>query len=151
MTSVADYPLAKATTLVIWYVAEPATTIVAASIPVLRALIKELHSSGAKYLSGEKYASGRPDASGAKTPKGASKRGESALHTSRVVTTVTGCRGAKYPYDPHGDTSSDKSILEGATEPGKIMQTQEIRLSYHDKSDNDSMGYEMDVMGRRSS
>ncbi|KAI0526008.1 hypothetical protein F5B22DRAFT_588742 [Xylaria bambusicola] len=139
----------KATTLVIWYVAEPATTIIAASIPVLRALIKELHTSGAKYFSGEKYGSGRPDASGAKASKGASKRGESALHTSRVMTTVTG-RGTKYPYDPHGDTGSDKSILEATTEPGKIMQTQEIRLSYHDRSDNDSMGYEMDVMGRRS-
>ncbi|KAJ3580275.1 hypothetical protein NPX13_g278 [Xylaria arbuscula] len=125
----------KATTLVIWYVAEPATTIIAASIPVLRALIKELHTSGAKYFSGEKYGSGRPDASGVKASKGASK-------TRRVSAS----------HQPSSDNGYWLSrILEGATEPGKIMQTQEIRLSYHDKSDNDSMGYEMDVMGRRSS
>ncbi|KAI0445986.1 hypothetical protein F4803DRAFT_506248 [Xylaria telfairii] len=144
----------KATTLVIWYTAEAATTIIAASIPVLRALIKELKTSGARYFSGEKYASGRRDGSGAKgtgrsqTKENRSKKGDSAFHTSRVVTTVTGhCN--KYPSD--GDTGSDKSILEATAEPGKIMQTQEVRLSYHDRSDNDSMGYEMDVMGRRSS
>ncbi len=148
-------PLAKATTLVIWFAAEPATTIIAASIPVLRALIKELHTSGAKYFSGEKYGSGRRDESGVKGParshtKGSgSKKGDSAFHTSRVVTTVTG-RGTKYPYDVHGDTGSDKSILEATAEPGKIMQTQEVRLSYHDRSDNDSMGYEMDVLRRGS-
>ncbi|KAI0432621.1 hypothetical protein F5Y09DRAFT_301402 [Xylaria sp. FL1042] len=145
----------KATTLVIWFTAEPSTTIIAASIPVLRALIKEIHTSGAKYFSGEKYGSGRRDGSGVKgtartNTKGNSRKGESALHSSRVVTTVTG-RGTKYPYDVHGDTGSDKSILEATAEPGKIMQTQEVRLSYHDRSDNDSMGYEMDVMGRRSS
>ncbi|KAI0408935.1 hypothetical protein F4802DRAFT_593791 [Xylaria palmicola] len=146
----------KATTLVIWYTAEADTTIIAASIPVLRALIKELHTSGARYFSGEKYASGRRDGSGAVRESGrnksrgtGSKKGESALHTSRVVTTVTGHHG-KYPSD--GDSSSVKSILEVPAEPGKIMQTQEVRLSYHDRSDNDSMGmgYEMDVMGRRS-
>ncbi|KAI0969926.1 hypothetical protein F4678DRAFT_141373 [Xylaria arbuscula] len=145
----------QATTLVIWFVAEPSTTIIAASIPVLRALIKEIHTSGAKYFSGEKYGSGPREASGLKNTgrsntKGVSRKGESAFHTSRVVTTVTG-RGTKYPYDVHGDTGSDKSILEATTEPGKIMQTQEIRLSYHDRSDNDSMGYEMDVIGRGSS
>lgn len=147
----------KATTLVIWYTAEAATTIVAASIPVLRALIKELHSSGANYISREKYGSGRHGGSGmgatgrSHHSKGMnSKKGDSALHTSRVVTTVTGhCK--KHPYDVHGDTGSDKSILEATTEPGKIVQTQEVRLSYHDRSDNDSMGYEMDVMGHRSS
>ncbi|GAW12217.1 hypothetical protein ANO14919_015780 [Xylariales sp. No.14919] len=146
----------KATTLVIWFAAEPATTIIAASIPVLRALIKELHTSGAKYFSGEKYASGRVDGSGVKGTarsqgKGnGSRKRESAFHTSRVVTTVTG-HGSKYPYDNDGDTGSDKSILEATAAPGKIVQTQEVRLSYHDRSDNDSMGYEMDVMGRRSS
>ncbi|KAH8167132.1 hypothetical protein CIB48_g1116 [Xylaria polymorpha] len=144
----------KATTLVIWYTAEAATTIIAASIPVLRALIKELKTSGARYFSGEKYASGRRDGSGAKgtgrsqTKENRSKKGDSVFHTSRIVTTVTGhCN--KYPSD--GDTGSDKSILEAPAEPGKIMQTQEVRLSYHDRSDNDSMGYEMEMMGRRSS
>ncbi|RYC61879.1 hypothetical protein CHU98_g4328 [Xylaria longipes] len=145
----------KATTLVIWYTAEADTTIIAASIPVLRALIREIKTSGARYFSGEKYASGQNVyGSGAKgtgrnqTKGNVSRRGDSAFHTSRVVTTVTGhCN--KYPSD--GDTGSDKSILDAPAEPGRIMQTQEVRLSYHDRSDNDSMGYEMDVIGGRSS
>ncbi|KAI3331993.1 hypothetical protein HD806DRAFT_478994 [Xylariaceae sp. AK1471] len=149
----------QATTLVIWYVAEPATTIIAASIPVLRALIKEIKTSGARYFSNEKYiseqryASGRGNGSGVKgtgrsgTKGSSGKRVTSAFHTSRIVTTVTG--HSKDPYDLRGDTGSDKSILEATAEPGKIMQTQEVRLSYHDRSDIDEMGYEMDVMGRR--
>ncbi|KAI0458646.1 hypothetical protein F5B21DRAFT_500152 [Xylaria acuta] len=143
----------RATTLVIWYTAEATTTIIAASIPVLRALIKEIKTSGARYFSGEKYDSGRRDGSGVKGSGRSQSKGngpkkvDSVFHTSRVVTTVT-CPGNKYPSD--GDTASDKSILEAPAEPGKIMQTQEVRLSYHDRSDNDSMGYEMDLIRRSS-
>ncbi|KAI0206270.1 hypothetical protein F4808DRAFT_112914 [Astrocystis sublimbata] len=135
----------QGTTLVIWYVAEADTTIIAASIPVLRALIKEIKTSGARYFSGEKYASGHIDAGTARsqTKANMTKKGDSTFHTSRVITTIT---GNKYPSD--GDTGSDKSILEAPAESGKIMQTQEVRLSYHDKSDNESMGYEMEDMGR---
>ena len=127
--------------------AEPAITIVAASIPVLRALIKEITTSGARYFSSDKYSSG-PKGTAQSGTKGASRKRDSAVfHQSRVVTTVTG--QAKDSYDIHGDTGSDKSILEAPAELGQIRQTQEVRLSYHDRSDNDSMGYEMDVVGNR--
>ncbi|KAI1646018.1 uncharacterized protein F4817DRAFT_341626 [Daldinia loculata] len=137
----------QGTTLVIWYVAESSATIVAASIPVLRALIKEMSSSM------ERYNHSTGNKSGLKSHTKGTPRG---LHASNVVTTVISSR--RDPHDPHGDASSDKSILDGAHAPGKssearggIVQTQEVRLSYHDRSDNDSeQGYEMESMGRKS-
>ncbi|KAI8629431.1 hypothetical protein F5Y19DRAFT_81577 [Xylariaceae sp. FL1651] len=142
----------QATTLVIWYTAEAATTIVAASIPVLRALIKELKTSGARYFSGEKNSSGAGEGSGTRgTGRSHAKSGPrrtqpSALNPSRVVTTVTGHRNDR--FEQLTDSNSDRSILEGHTGPGKIVQTQEVRLSYHDRSDHDDMTYEMEVMAR---
>ncbi|KAI1379587.1 hypothetical protein F4677DRAFT_409721 [Hypoxylon crocopeplum] len=139
----------QGTTLVIWYVAESSVTIIAASIPVLRALIKEISSSVDRYnrSTGNKSGVKSQTKSGTKgTPKG--------LHASNVITTVTGSR--RDPQDPRGDVDSDKSILDAAREPGKssrggIVQTQEVRLSYHDRSDNDSdQGYEMESMRRTS-
>ncbi|KAI6086112.1 hypothetical protein F4821DRAFT_278696 [Hypoxylon rubiginosum] len=131
------------TTLVIWYVAESSATIIAASIPVLRALIKEISSSIDRYgrSTGK---SGAKSQTAKGTPRG--------LHASHVVTVIS----RRDPHDPHGDASSDKSILDagrapGKIEPGRIMQTQEVRLSYHDRSDNDSdQGYEMDYMRKDS-
>lgn len=71
------------------------------------------------------------------------------LHSSRRVAAVVGYH--KDPFVPLGDASSDKSIFRGASEPGKIVRTQEVQLSYHGRSDNDDVGYEMEVMARRSS
>lgn len=120
--------------------AEAAVTIIAASIPVLRALIKEISSSVDRYNRSTGNKSGMKSHT-KNTPRG--------LHASNVITTVVGSR--RDPHDPHGDAGSDKSILDAARAPGKIVQTQEIRLSYHDRSDNDSeQGYEMEYMGRKS-
>ncbi|KAK6957452.1 hypothetical protein Daesc_000237 [Daldinia eschscholtzii] len=141
---------AQGTTLVIWYVAEAAVTIIAASIPVLRALIKDISSSLDRYNRSTGNKSGLKSHT-KNTPRG--------LHASNVVTTVVSSRrNAHDPHDPHGDAGSDISILEGAHAPGKsstsrggIVQTQEIRLSYHERSDNESeQGYEMESMGRKS-
>jgi hypothetical protein len=130
-------------------VAEPSITIVAASIPVLRALIKEIKTSGARYFGSDRHSSG-PKGTGQSGTKGPSRRGGSAaFHQSNIVTTVTG--QPKDSYDFHRDTGSDKSILEAPAAPGQIRQTQEVRLSYHDRSDNDSVAYEMDVVGNRRS
>ncbi|KAI1474592.1 hypothetical protein F4774DRAFT_400038 [Daldinia eschscholtzii] len=140
----------QGTTLVIWYVAEAAVTIIAASIPVLRALIKDISSSLDRYNRSTGNKSGLKSHT-KNTPRG--------LHASNVVTTVVSSRrNAHDPHDPHGDAGSDISILEGAHAPGKsstsrggIVQTQEIRLSYHERSDNESeQGYEMESMGRKS-
>ncbi|KAI0889261.1 uncharacterized protein GGS22DRAFT_153529 [Annulohypoxylon maeteangense] len=135
----------QGTTLVIWYVAESSVTIIAASIPVLRALIKEISSSI------DRYGRSTANKSGMKSQTRSTPR---VLHPSNIVTTVVSSR-----RDPNeaGDASSDKSILDAAHAPGKtslgrIVQTQEVRLSYHDRSDMDSeAGYEMEYMGRKSS
>lgn len=136
---------AQGTTLVIWYVAESAVTIIAASIPVLRALIKEISSSI------DRYGRSTGDKTGLKSHPRSTPR---CLHASNVITTIIGSR--RDPQDPQGDADSDKSILDagrapGKLEPGRIVQTQEIRLSYHDRSDHDSeQGYEMDYMRKSS-
>ncbi|KAI0529801.1 hypothetical protein GGR58DRAFT_289769 [Xylaria digitata] len=132
----------RATTLVIWYAAEPATTIVAASIPALRNFAKEIIASIARYFSGEKNDSGASEGHGAKG--GSRKTQPSVLDSSGVVTTVVGQR--EDSFIPLGDASSDKTIIGGASEPGNIVPTQEARLSYHNSSDNDDIGYEMEVM-----
>ncbi|KAI3326452.1 hypothetical protein HD806DRAFT_532085 [Xylariaceae sp. AK1471] len=132
----------QATTLAIWYPAEAATTIIAASIPVLRRFVKEIKASVARYFSGEKNDSG---ASKGQEAKSRSRKAQpSVLHSSRVVTTVVSYH--KDPFIPLGDASSDKSIFGRASEPGKSVRTQEARLSYHDRSDNDDLGYVMEVI-----
>ncbi|KAI5865176.1 hypothetical protein GGS23DRAFT_412999 [Durotheca rogersii] len=135
----------RGTTLVIWYAAEPSVTIIAASIPVLRALIKGISSSVDRHhLSNSKSGLKSQTQSRTKsTPKG--------LCPSSVVTKI-GPRKDK--HDPHDDAGSDKSILDAVrepanVEPGRILQTQEVRLSYHERSDNESeQWYEMECMGR---
>ncbi|KAI1077099.1 hypothetical protein F5B20DRAFT_593125 [Whalleya microplaca] len=143
----------QGTTLVLWYTAESATTIIAASIPVLRALIKEIHTSADRYFRSGK--SGLKSSSKSEARKSEARRSEArrtlprGVHGSHIVTTVVCSR--RDPSDSHGDAGSDVSILEAAPEPGKITQTQEIRLSYHDRSsDNDTMGYEMECVGSSS-
>ncbi|XXG98193.1 molecular chaperone [Hypoxylon texense] len=134
----------QGTTLAIWFVAEPSVTIIAASIPVLRALVKEISPST------DRYGRSTSKKSGSKSLNKGTPRG---LHGSNTVTVIGPQRD---PYDPHGDAGSDKSILDvgrapGKIEPGRIMQTQEIRLSYQVRSSNDSdQGYEMDYMRKYS-
>ncbi|KAI1660847.1 hypothetical protein F4813DRAFT_386257 [Daldinia decipiens] len=124
----------QGTTLVVWYVAESSATIIAASIPVLRALIKKVSLDHYNRSTGNKPG---PNNHTKDIPRG--------LHTSNVVTAVVGSQ--RDPHDPHGDTSSDRSILD---ERG-ILQTQEVRLSYHSRSDNScEQEYDMESMGRVS-
>ncbi|KAI1180664.1 hypothetical protein F4777DRAFT_528844 [Nemania sp. FL0916] len=145
----------KATTLVIWYTAEAATTIIAASIPVLRALIKRIKTSGIRYFNSEKHSSGRQNGSGgggtgrSHTIGSGSRKQNAPLYGTSIITTVSGQR-SKYAPEPRGDADSDKSILEAPAEPGTIMQTQEVRLSFHDRSDNESESIEMDDISRRA-
>ncbi|KAI2462762.1 hypothetical protein F4781DRAFT_180659 [Annulohypoxylon bovei var. microspora] len=135
----------QGTTLVIWYVAESSVTIIAASIPVLRALIKEISSSIDRY--------GR--STGNKSDvKSQAKGAPKILHQSNTVTTVVSSR--RDTFDTHGDADSEKSILGAAHAPvhtslGGIVQTQEVRLSYHNRSDaNSELGYEMDYTSQKS-
>ncbi|KAL7627989.1 hypothetical protein AAE478_002185 [Parahypoxylon ruwenzoriense] len=119
----------QGTTLVIWYVAESAVMIIAASIPVLRALIKEISSSV------NQSDHNTSDKSSIKSqPKSGTKGTLKGLYASNIVTTAVYRRD---PHDLHGDAGCEKGILDATHEPGnkelgRIVQTQEVRLSYHD-------------------
>ncbi|KAI2621227.1 hypothetical protein GGR54DRAFT_647268 [Hypoxylon sp. NC1633] len=119
----------QATSLVIWFVAEPAVTIIAASIPVLRALLKEISTNVEQYNRSTGRSGSKSGASGAL----------GGLHVSETVTTVTSCR--RDPLDPYGDANSDKDVIYASRArseiSGGIMQTQEVRLSYHNRSDSE--------------
>ncbi|KAH7024236.1 hypothetical protein EDB80DRAFT_560096 [Ilyonectria destructans] len=106
--------------LVYWGPVETATTMVAASIPVLRVLIRQVRSSVKQY--------DRPD-------EGMDSR-RKPLH--RVVT-------IKARTHSQGDDRSDKSILNEAA--GGVLITHEVSINYPCHKEQDSLGgYEMDVL-----
>ncbi|KAH9907833.1 hypothetical protein F4778DRAFT_797913 [Xylariomycetidae sp. FL2044] len=123
--------------LVIWASAEVATTIMAASIPVLRVLAREFKSSAGRYYNHSSSAEG--------TRK--TRAGKLTTATNTAIVTSTGRpQTSDYP----NDDGSDRSILYG-TGIGKITKTAEISVSFNDRSDADSLGYEMDRLPPRAS
>ncbi|KAJ2897632.1 hypothetical protein MKZ38_004532 [Zalerion maritima] len=125
------------TSLIMWGAAEPAVAIMAGSIPVLRVLIKEAHSSAKKY---------RQTSQERQTNiMGTSRRHE----PNTVVVTASRSSVLRKPGgdgdSATGDDRSEKSIL-GA---GKILRTDAVAVEYHDRRDIED-GYEMqDIAGSR--
>ncbi|KAK9420247.1 hypothetical protein SUNI508_06516 [Seiridium unicorne] len=115
--------------LSIWSMAEIHTTIMAASIPVLRALGREITSSASRY-----YAQSHD-------------RTRRYTRTGDNTVTITSSKRPPTNYQSH-DGASDKSILHGGI--GKIMQVNEIQIKYGDKSDNEG-AYELDKLDRHRS
>jgi len=128
-----------ATDVAIWGAAEIATTVMAACLPVLRVLLRQVTSSAQQY-----HSSFEP---------------VSNLHVkgTRATTTVT---AAENPLKSHAgkddDTGSDKSILERSAGVGKqIVQTSEVIVEFHNQGrdrrneDSDSMGHGAYEMGNR--
>lgn len=110
-------------------------TIIAASIPVLRVIVREVKSSARKYYvaGGETY------------PEGFTKQSRLRSQNNTVVVTAQRSRMASHKQDDW----SDKSILDGnRPNPGKIVQTNEVAVEYQDRKDAESMEYEMDDMRR---
>jgi len=120
-----------------------ATTIIAASIPVLRVLFIHVKTSAERYYD----SSGRKVAGGNSTIR------------SKINTNITGNRdrrtaknGSTSGTATGDDDRSDRSILDaGSPRPGLIIQTNEIKLEYSDRSHtrpdihrNRSGWYEMD-------
>ncbi|KAK4105421.1 hypothetical protein N658DRAFT_503567 [Parathielavia hyrcaniae] len=124
----------------IWATAETATTIMAASIPVLRVLLQYFKSSARKYSS-ERYG-----------PSGDASHVKGTRGTRGATTTVTATRN---PTRSHAlkDDDSDKSILDRPMgRSNQIVQTNEYIVEFHEQDtgnktneDSDSMGgtYEM--------
>ena len=106
----------ESSNLLIWSGAESTTTIVGASIPFLRVLVKEAKSTGNSY--------NLKDMTG--------KRGTG--NASRIG------RPNEKMYNRHQDDRSDRSIL--GDEPGKltgaIVQTSELSVSYHERTDEEN-------------
>ncbi|PKS13135.1 hypothetical protein jhhlp_000477 [Lomentospora prolificans] len=116
--------------LFIWGNAESCVTIIAACIPILRVLIRDVKSSAGRY-----YVSHRSGAVG----------GASAIQSkSRDHNTITITGGRK---DNGYLTPEDERELTRESN-GKIMQTKEIAIEYQN-ADNWTEEHELDDMQRR--
>ncbi|KAH7190701.1 hypothetical protein BKA60DRAFT_613140 [Fusarium oxysporum] len=103
-----------------WSAVEAATTMIAASIPVLRVLVGHVRSSARQYH---------------RTGEGTGSRRRSLNH---MVTLGAREQG-------QGDNQSDKSILNLAA--GGVIIAHEVSDNYPDHRDQDSLGeYEMDTL-----
>ncbi|GKT44345.1 uncharacterized protein ColSpa_04526 [Colletotrichum spaethianum] len=129
--------------LAIWGTCETGVTIVAASIPVLRVLIRDVATSARKY-----YGS-----SGTRTNKSRFSPGSSLPRSNTVTVTSAPQKGSiRRKWDRLADDQSDKSILgaEPELEFGKIVRTNEIVVEYDTRSETEGRNgaYEMHQMGR---
>ncbi|KAF2014033.1 hypothetical protein BU24DRAFT_452802 [Aaosphaeria arxii CBS 175.79] len=113
--------------VLIWGLAESSITIVAASIPFLRLLVREVQS---------------------KSGSSAKKSGATSYHLHDRSKGTLGTRsnikaqGHVYEHElgKKDDDGSDKSILgESRGNQGQILQTQEIRVEYGESTDDNSM------------
>jgi hypothetical protein len=131
--------------LIIWGGAEIAMTIIAASIPVLRVLLREVrHSSPRQGLSryGYDIDSQQVYAYGTKNGAMVSISGGQprTLHGSADMALRRLGRGDPKRHvamhkDNDLDDGSDKSILIAPIAPGRIVQTQEVNVEYQQSSD----------------
>lgn len=118
--------------LFIWGNAESCVTIIAASVPILRVLIRDVKTSYRNY-----YVSEHNDNTTA------SKHAKSRGQNSVVVT--GGCRSMN-PSTNQLDDGSEKSILEGSASPGKIIRRNEVVVEYQDRKEGDDIEYELGRM-----
>lgn len=127
--------------LVIWGTCESGVTIMAASIPVLRVLVRDVASSARKY-----YGS-----SGTRT-NGSRLGGGLARSNTVTVTTSTRKGSIRRKWDRLADDKSDENAPGVASKPefGKIVMTNEIVVQYDTRSDVDghNESFEMDQMDR---
>jgi hypothetical protein len=118
--------------LFIWGNAESSVTIIAASIPILRVLVREARTSARRYYMTKEGAS-----SATRSRNGRSQ------HNTVVISTGTGGVSRTVISKPKLDNSSDKSILSDPPANGKIMRTNEINVAYQSRLDNDSEEFEL--------
>jgi hypothetical protein len=152
--------------LVIWGTAEVTTSIMAASIPVLRVVVREIRTTAGAYY-GNKYGTVNPVASqeGVATARTSDRTGRSTYRTN-----ITGKGDGEVDFEAGNaivsaravsggveDDRSDKSILRTAQpspvgqavvpSAGRILQTNEIRLEYSRRRDDDNT-YELGRVDR---
>lgn len=119
--------------LFIWGNAESCVTIIAASIPILRVLVRDAKTSYRSYYVSE------PNDNNNTALTGSRVRGQNSV-------VVTGGRRDSNHAGNKLDDGSEKSILGGSTSPGKIIRKNEVVVEYQDRRDGESMEYEMGPM-----
>lgn len=115
--------------LFIWGNAESCVTIIAASVPILRVLIRDVKTSYRNY-----YVSEQNDNNTA--PNRSRTRGQNSV-------VVTAGRRSHNPSTNKLDDGSEESILDGRASPGKIVRRNEIVVEYQDRKDGESVEYEL--------
>ena len=126
--------------LFIWGNAESAVTIIAASIPILRVLVREVRSTARRYYVSKEGGTG---SSGLR-----SRTGRNTQHNTVVISggNLTSSRHHSHVPSKVQDDSSDKSILSDGpyskNANGRIVRTNEINVAYQSRKDADS-DYEM--------
>ncbi|EFQ35342.1 hypothetical protein CGRA01v4_13362 [Colletotrichum graminicola] len=131
--------------LAIWGTCETSVTIMAASIPVLRVLVRDVASSARRY-----YGS-----SGSRTVKSRIGHGPSPRRTNTVTITTSPQKGSfRRKWDRLADDRSDKSTVgaELDIDFGKIIRTNEIVVQYDTRSEIEGRNndYELHQMGPKN-
>src|SRR3569833_2847478 len=116
--------------LFLWGNAESNVTIIAASIPILRVLIREVKTSARRYY-----------VSNGNTATGLRSNGRTLNNTIVISGGAVQTQNSQKQ-----DDQSDKSILGGAdaSRNGRIVRTNEINVEYRTRRDGDSDEYERD-------
>ncbi len=113
-------------------------TIIAASIPILRVIVRDVQTSARKYY-----------VTNGETRQGTTAERQSKMRSQTNTVIVTAQRSRVHGQKQ--DDSSDKSVtvLAGRPSPGQIMQINEVAVEYQDRKDAESIEYEMDYVQPR--
>ncbi|KAI2616396.1 hypothetical protein GGS26DRAFT_449001 [Hypomontagnella submonticulosa] len=118
--------------LAIWSIAEIATTIMAASIPVLRALVHEAAGTHGRFSHRLRYIKDR------------SREVASRVRSNHVSVSASGRSKTAKPF---GDiTSDDKVILNDSSPSGHILKLEEINVQFADREIANSIDLESERM-----
>ncbi|KAI1499894.1 hypothetical protein F5X99DRAFT_388096 [Biscogniauxia marginata] len=124
--------------LAVWSVAEISTTIMAATIPVLRGLVREATGSNGRPGCPIRYIRNlsREVSSRVRTHQG----GSNTTTVSAIRWSRSGC--------PANDAGSDKDALHPINPEGRIVKMEEVHIQYDYKEDCDNIVYELDRVDR---
>ena len=116
-------------------------TVVAASIPILRVLIREARTTARRYYMSKEGAS-----------SGSGQRSRTARTQRNTVVVSSGSLSASRHQPQHDlsrlhDDRSDKGILSDGTyvknNNGRIVRTDEVSVAYQNRKDTDSDDFEL--------
>jgi len=114
---------------VVWGIAEVSVTIMAASIPVLRVLFKDIKATTKRKL-------GQSTSHSANRDKSFNSESRSMARNATVVTSGGSKRVSfSQPYHPEGSlgqNNSEESLVQEKNSSGGILQTQEVAIEYHE-------------------